>query len=82
MTTTPSHLQMVNRSNSGHLRVLRAVAAGVPVAGPETSIGTLRGLRTVAGTLRAWGTVDAEWNLTDRGRDLLAALETRRAAAR
>lgn len=75
--------QMVVRANQGHHRVLSHWDAkpGTVIATAMDSVGSLRGLRTVAQTLRRWGCVTPEGALTDRGRELLAALNERREGA-
>lgn len=51
----PSIAQMANRSNSGHLRALRAFArSGHAEARPNITMGEWRGLRTVMDTLSRW----------------------------
>lgn len=79
MDRQPSIKQMVNRANSGHRQMLRHYAGGTK-ADPQT-MGELRGLKTVMATLRAWGCVDSG-QITDRGRELLVALDERQTQAR
>ena len=72
----PSIAQMRCRSESGHLKILRAKAAGTQYVNATTSLSELRGFRTARLTLIRWGcltTEDGE-EITDRGRALLAAL--------
>lgn len=76
----PSLPQMVNRSASGHRRVLAAIANGDPIGTVHDSPGALRGLRICLQTLYRWQCIDGE-TLTERGRELLAALDARAAAA-
>lgn len=81
MAATPNTKQMVTRSLDGHRKAIRAIAEGRPVLGPTASMGEVRGMRTVLGTLQAWETVEAvdgALRLTERGRDLLAAYDAQR----
>lgn len=77
----PTVAQMVTRSNTGHLRLLRAYRDDSTATGPATTDASIRGLMTALRTLRRWGCVEGD-ALTDTGRDLLARLEARDAKAR
>lgn len=72
MNTQPTVKQMKARSLSGHRQLLEAVRDGRKV--DVISDGEWRGLRKCMATLRAWDCIDADGNLTERGRELLAAL--------
>lgn len=75
MTTTPTLPQMLNRSNSGHRRVLLSVVSGESLDAQTAS--QIRGYRTCISTLYRWGRLDAS-GITDRGREFLEALEAAR----
>lgn len=79
MSTTnalPSIRQMAVRSNSGHAKALRCLADGTPLVREGAFASEIRGMRTILGTLRRWECVDTEGWLTQRGRDLLAHLDS------
>jgi len=77
--SAPGIAQMVNRSNSGHLKALRSVRDSSVMVGASEPASAVRGAMTVLSTLRRWECIEGD-ALTDRGRDLLAALEEREAA--
>lgn len=80
MDTTPrlpSVPQMVNRSLHGHHKALRCLADGNRFHGPGAGMGAQRGLRTIVATLRRWECMTEGEQITDRGRELLAALDMR-----
>lgn len=76
MSRLPTMGQMVNRSNDGHRKALRCIAEGRSLLGPAEPTSSLRGMRTILGTLYRWDCV-ADDKLTERGRDLLALLEAK-----
>jgi hypothetical protein len=59
------------RALDGHYKALRALSEGRPILRPGAYASEIRGMRTVLATLRRWNAIDAEGNLTDRGRQLL-----------
>lgn len=85
MTKQPTIPQMIARS-TGHVATLRILSLGRPLLPPNASIGQLRGVQTMCGTLLRWGCIenvrgidDAAgkarhyYRLTDRGILLLRA---------
>lgn len=72
----PTVPQMKNRATDGHRKALAAIAEGRPAVRPGAYASEVRGMRTVLATLARWECTTAD-GLTDRGRDLLAALNER-----
>lgn len=66
----PSIKQALNRMNSGHFRVLEALAGGNKVVCGSDA--TWLGFRKCASTLSHWGAIEGG-NLTQYGNDLHAA---------
>lgn len=81
MNKPPSIKQMVNRANSGHLRALRACRDDTLAVSEAEPMSSVRGMMTVFSTLRRWGCVEGD-QLTERGRELLTALEIRKESNR
>lgn len=73
-TTLPTVPQMRSRSLDGHRKALRAIAEDRDILGPTARPSEIRGMRTVLATLRRWDCITDD-GLTDRGRELLAALD-------
>lgn len=83
----PSVAQMVNRANDGHHKALRRIADETELLWAGAGMGEVRGMRIVLSTLEgSWEaiTTDGEprtpecrYVLTDRGVDLLLALDRR-----
>lgn len=95
MTKPPTVPQMLARSTDGHRTALERVGDGRPLARVGATIGEVRGLRTILATLYRWVVASADKPkvgaggsttfplvLTDRGRELLDALNARKAKAR
>lgn len=68
--------QMVNRCYSFHAQCLRLRGEGKAVDHPSWTASDYRGARTALSTLHRWGCLD-ENGITERGRELLAALDAR-----
>lgn len=71
---------MVNRCHGFHRQCLRLRSEGKKIDSPSWTAGDYRGARTAMNTLYRWGCVDAN-GITERGRELLAALDGRQAVA-
>lgn len=69
----PSVKQMKVRAMSGHKNALEAIRDGKPVAWAGSSLGEIRGYRTVLSTLRRWECI-TEDGITERGEQLLEAM--------
>lgn len=74
-TRLPTVPQMRARILSGHRHALRSARDGVPAVRTGALPSEIRGMRTVLSTLRRWECITADYNLTERGAALLAALE-------
>jgi hypothetical protein len=80
----PSIKQMVVRSQCGHHTLLRCASEGRAPERPRF-VSEARGFATARGTLLSWGAIERNgegWTLTERGTELLAALNQRAALAR
>lgn len=72
----PSIAQMRTRSLTGHRLALEAISEGRPVVGSTARVSEIRGMRAVLATLRRWECVTPDYELTERGTELLEALTT------
>lgn len=72
---TPSILQMLNRMDRVHFRLLQKLADGKEIETRNLYFSELRGLRVAAGTLRRWGCIDGFGfgAITSNGLELLQA---------
>lgn len=71
--------QMLNRSNSGHRLILKALSQGLPAAAflvqPGSSPSKRLGAQTALSTLIGWGAVTSKpFSLTETGHELIEAL--------
>jgi hypothetical protein len=73
---SPSIKQMAARALSGHQKALRALRDDRPVISANAYPSEIRGMRTVLRTLHRWDCINDD-GITDRGRELLAALDQR-----
>jgi len=67
---------MLNRANEAHRGILTAYETGVPYLRDNAYASEYRGARTALDTLLRWGCVENS-QLTERGRELLTALNCR-----
>lgn len=74
MNKLPSIAQMVQRSNDGHRKALARIFRGESLVGPTEPLSAVRGMRTILSTLRRWGCIDANSDVTSRGFGLMEAL--------
>lgn len=78
MNVHPSIGQMRNRMNSGHGRVLTAIADGTDIISPFDRVGDIRGKQTILDTLERWAVITRTWDgksnhyaITERGLALI-----------
>lgn len=74
MTALPSVKQMVNRASEGHYKALKAFRDTTALVSTTTPDSAVRGYMSALRTLRAWECINGD-QLTDRGRELIAAYE-------
>jgi hypothetical protein len=79
MDSQPSIKQMVFRAHGLHHATLRAYDRNARVRSATWAYGNRRAQQTVLATLARWGCIDGD-RLTGRGRELLEALDAKKAA--